>query len=300
LTRSAKFVRRVLLAVVLTLLVCAPAFAQFETRGGFATQKFPESVAVGDFNHDGKLDLAVASLNKNTGFSTDVQILLGNGDGTFQRAVDYPVGTSPDSVATADFNGDGNLDLVVLNGQSDNFSVLLGRGDGTFLPAVNYATPPGPIFVTTGDFNGDGKLDIATISLGDSTGRCECVAIFLGNGDGTFQTVPIITTPTVEPFAIGVGYFSSDGHLDLAVAEYFGSTDQVEILLGNGDGTFHAGDVYPVCCEPSSIAVADFNGDHKSAWRWQRTRGSVLACSSGTVTAPSAWSRTCLRTPPSG
>ncbi len=250
--------------MALTFVFWVPAFGQFEARGIFATEEFPYSVAVGDFNHDSKLDLAVASLNTTTGFSTDIQILLGNGDGTFQKAVHYSVGTSPDSVATADFNGDGNLDLVVLNGQSDNFSVLLGRGDGTFSPAVTYAAPPGPLFVTTGDFNGDGKPDLATISLGDSTGRCECVAIFLGNGDGTFQTNPVITTPPVEPFAIGVGDFNADGYLDLAVAEEFGFTSQVQIFLGNGDGTFRPGEIYPVCCGLNSIAVADFNGDHKS------------------------------------
>ena len=278
-----------MLVIALACLFDSPAFAQFETRGAFATQEFPVSVAVGDFNHDGKLDLAVASLNTSTGFNTDVQILLSNGDGTFQKAVHYTVGTSPNSVATADLNGDGNLDLVVLNRQSDNLRVLLGRGDGTFLPAVNYATPPGPIFVTTGDFTGDGKLDIATINLADSTGACECIAIFLGNGDGTFQTLPIITTPSVEPFATGVGYFNSDGHLDLAVAEYFGTTDQVEILLGSGDGTFQPGAVYPVCCEPSSIAVADFNGDlnNRSTWRWRKMRESASAYSSGTATGPS-------------
>jgi hypothetical protein len=237
------------------------AVGQFETRGISAAPLFPFSVAVGDFNHDGKLDLAVASIESVNGFGTDVQVLLGNGDGTFQNAVSYTVGTRPISVTTADFNGDGNLDFVVANEDTDNLSVLLGKGDGTFLAAVSYSTPPDPIFITTGDFNGDGKPDLATINLSDSSGSCKCVAIFLGNGDGTFQEPAIITTPALAPAAIGVGYFNADKHLDLAVAEQFASTSQIEIFLGNGDGTFQPGQIESVAAGPQSIAVADFNGD---------------------------------------
>ena len=121
----------------------------------FGAGTTPYSVAVGDFNGDGKLDLAVA----NEG-SDNVSILLGNGDGTFQAAVDYGAGTDPDSVAVGDFNGDGKLDLVVANDDSNNVSILLGNGDGTFQAAVNYGVSA-PSSVAVGDFNGDGKLDLA-------------------------------------------------------------------------------------------------------------------------------------------
>jgi hypothetical protein len=255
---------RVLGVVALVLSFIHPAIAQFETRGSLAVQVFPVSVAVGDFNHDGKLDLAVASVDSSTGFATDIQVLLGNGDGTFQPAVDYSVGTAPGSVAVADFNHDGNLDLVVTNALGDSVSVLLGDGDGTFQPAITFPTPPDPIFVAVGDFNGDGNIDVATVNLSDNTGRCDCVAIFLGNGDGTFQQPPIITTPLLFPSAIGIGRFTAGKSLDIAVAEEFGQTSQMEILLGNGDGTFRHGAVYPVGPSSASIAVADFNGDHKA------------------------------------
>jgi len=111
----------------------------------------PDSAAVGDFNGDGKMDLAVA----NEG-SDNVSILLGNGDGTFQAAVNYGAGTDPDSVAVGDFRGDGKLDLVVANYYSNNVSVLLGNGDGTFQAAVNYGVSA-PTSVAVGDFNGDGR-----------------------------------------------------------------------------------------------------------------------------------------------
>jgi hypothetical protein len=194
---SGKLPRTAVLSLVLASLY-ASAQAQFATRGISEAPLFPFSLAVGDFNRDGKLDIAVVSVESIDhgvqGYGTTVQVLLGNGDDTFQKAVDYPVGRAPSSVATADLNHDGNLDLVVLNPPDDTISVLLGKGDGTFLPAVNYNTPPGPIFVTTGDFNGDGKPDLATVDLGDGTGNCACVAIFLGNGDGTFQA-PILRGP---------------------------------------------------------------------------------------------------------
>jgi hypothetical protein len=242
-----------------------PAFAQFETRGASVVSPYPGpvSVATGDFNRDGKLDAAVASSYENGGVNSDqIQVLLGKGDGTFEPPVNYTVGTAPSSIAAADFNHDGNLDLVVSNSIGDTVSVLLGNGDGTFQPALTLATPQDPIYVAVADFNRDGNLDIATLNLADYTGACLCVAIMLGNGDGTFQQPPIITTLPVGPFGLGIGYFNRDNKLDLAVAEEFGGASEIQILLGNGDGTFRFGQSYPVGAGPTAIAVADFNGDH--------------------------------------
>src|SRR5262249_57809399 len=109
-------------------------------------------VGIGDFNGDGIPDLAVANFASN-----DVSVLLGNGDGTFQPAAGYAVGSQPPSVvAVSDFNGDGKLDLVVPNYNSNNVSVLLGNGDGTFRAAVNYAADEAPWFVAGREFHPDG------------------------------------------------------------------------------------------------------------------------------------------------
>ena len=113
------------------------------------TGSVPQSVTTGDFNRDGKTDLAVANAG-----SDNVSVLLGNGDGTFHAAVNYDAGTSPSSVTTGDFNGDGKTDLAVANAASNTVSVLLGNGDGTFQAAVNYNVGSDPASVTTGDVNG--------------------------------------------------------------------------------------------------------------------------------------------------
>ena len=140
----------------------------------FDTGSSPWSVAVGDFNGDGKPDLAVANEGDlGVGDYGNVSILLGNGDGTFQSAHNIVAGKNPVSIVVGDFNGDGRLDIAVANNGINiqggwlpgNVSVLLGNGDGTFQDHVDYPTGSGPVSVATGDFNGDGKLDLAVAAL---------------------------------------------------------------------------------------------------------------------------------------
>jgi hypothetical protein len=183
-------------------------------------------VAVGDFNGDGKLDLAVA--NNGPFISTtpsNVSILLGNGDGTFQPAVNYNAGVHPHSLVVGDFNRDGKLDLAVVNHTSlGTVNILLGNGDGTFQAAVNHLVGSWPQFITSVDFNQDGKLDLAvTDSKGANLG--------LGNGNGTFQNIgdyPAGASPT----SLAAGDFNGDGAPDLAVVD--GGSATVSVLLNTG------------------------------------------------------------------
>jgi hypothetical protein len=216
-----------------------------------ATGNHPSSLAVGDFNGDGNLDLAVTNQQDNT-----VTILLGNGDGTFTSApVNPATGNGSASIAAGDFNGDGNLDLAVANQQDNTVTILLGNGNGTFTAApASPATGNGPASIAVGDFNGDGNLDLAVTNQQDKT-----VAILLGNGDGTFRVANSQATGRF-PGAIAVGVFNGSGNLDLAVANRQDNT--VTILMGNGDGTFTAMPGSPETGGyPVSIAVGDFNGD---------------------------------------
>jgi hypothetical protein len=225
----------------------------------FATAGFPSSVAVGDFNGDGRLDLAVAAEFPNRGLGS-VSILLGNGDGTFQRHVDFATGTGPVSVAVADFNRDGKLDLATANSYTNNVSVLLGLGDGTFAPHRDFSAMQGVNSVAVGDLNGDGNPDIVTADY-----IAGVVSVLLGNGDGTFQAQKTFAAGCV-PFYAAVIDLNGDGKPDLAVANgqcnlMTDMTDSVNILLGNGDGTFQPFVGYPTGADGVYVAAEDFNGD---------------------------------------
>jgi len=219
----------------------------------------PGAIAVGDFNGDGIPDLAVAPVLD----EGNSEVLLGNGDGTFSIAngslgIGSGVATS-NSIAAADFNGDGKLDIVEacasLGDQPCNLLLIQsGNGDGTF---IEFSSVPlsflGSQSMAVGDFNGDGQPDVAVTNSGTNG-----VNVFLNNGGGLSAVSAIPPTGT-GPTSIAAADFNGDGKLDLAVANY--GSNNVTILLGNGDGTFTAAASPATGTAPNSVAVADFNGD---------------------------------------
>jgi hypothetical protein len=205
--------------------------------------------ALGDFNGDGHLDLALSG-------SSGICVLLGHGDGTFGGPASFDSGSLTGALAVGDFNGDGKLDLAVANPFANTISILLGNGDGTFQTPVDYSTGPLPNFVVTGDFNGDGRLDLAVVNNTN-------VSIFLGNGDGTFKSrVDYPAGANIQ--SLTVGDYNGDGVLDLAVADSLCVTStcptngSVNVLLGNGDGTFQSHLDFISGGQPVSMATGEF------------------------------------------
>jgi hypothetical protein len=214
------------------------------------------AVAVGDFNNDGRLDLAVAAESTSLYLPNygNVNVLLGNGDGTFQPARNLSAGEGPQGLALGDFNGDGKLDIVVANADAGDVGLFLGNGDGTFRNLGGHDAGSYPCAVVAGDFNRDGRLDFAVANAGSNN-----VGVFLGNGNGTFRNLGGFATGA-DPRALVVGDFNGDGIPDLATANVLGNT--VSVLLGKGDGTFRPAINFPTGgTGPVALATADFNRD---------------------------------------
>ena len=206
---------------------------------------------VGDFNGDGKPDVALTTSNNTA------TVLLGNGDGTFTAAAAVPTGADPAGIATGDFNGDGNADLAVTNYDDNTVSILLGNGEGGFSAApVSPATGAYPYGLVVADLNGDHRADIAVVNESGNT-----ISVLLGNGDGSFAGATTIAVGS-SPYLDVAGDFNGDGKIDLAVSNFTDNT--LTILLGNGDGTFATTSTPATGQGPFALAIADFNRDGKT------------------------------------
>ena len=285
-------------SAIVTQTVNSVAAASFSPAVNYPISLGAGSVASGDFNRDGKTDLAVCSST----VGDSLTIFLGNGDGTFQQFATYTV-SFPSSVAVGDLNNDGIPDLVTYSGSG--ITVWIGNGDGNFTEGHTYGSFPPGSGVQLADFNGDGNVDALTDSnfdlqiwwgngdgtltagpvltlpengspvfvVGDFNGdgkadiasmgivaAASSFVVFLGNGDGTFTPVAESNNAPVIGYRMAAGDLNNNGKLDLVLAT---GDDSVSVLLGNGDGTFQSAVKYKVATNSYGVAIADFNGDGK-------------------------------------
>lgn len=219
----------------------------FSGAPSYAADRTPNSVAVGEFNGDGKLDLAISNLG-----SDNVSILLGDGFGGFGPPSNFPVNHQPSAIASGDFNKDGNADLAVTHSFGGPVSVLFGIGNGSFSAPTNVGSTSNPNGLAVADFNADGNPDIAASSLGFQL-------ILLGNGSGGFTSNNVSVGSGAS--SVTAEDFNGDGFDDAAFSTDGAGNWKVALVFGNAAGTFSVNSTFPVSQAPEAIAVGNFNAD---------------------------------------
>jgi hypothetical protein len=211
----------------------------------------PRSVAVGDFNHDGNVDLLVANAgDMDQSNQGSLSLLLGNGDGTFRDATFLPGGPQPEIVIATDLNHDGNMDYVAAG--DGMVTSQLGNGDGTFSSLQEISTHGSAQLMVPGDFNNDQIPDVVVASTGPIFFDT-FLQVFSGRGDGGFSPGPILSLDTV--YGMVAADFNGDGKTDLAL-----SLNGITVMLGNGDGTFTSLPAFTPGVK-GALLTSDLNGD---------------------------------------
>ncbi|CAF3807942.1 unnamed protein product, partial [Rotaria sp. Silwood1] len=229
------------------------------------------SIAVGDFNNDSRLDIAVTNSGTN-----NIGVLLGYSNGTFTSSMTYSTGidSNPVAIALGDFNNDNQLDIAVANHGTENVAILIGYGNGSFSSPVTCSTgiDSGPKAIAIGDFNNDGRLDIvvanpgwhnvgAFLGYGNGTGA-DNLGIFFGYGDATFWSQTIYAAGDGSgPISIAVGDFNSDNRTDIAVANQKASTVGVFLAFINTSFEYNTACSTGSAAHPEAIAVSDLTND---------------------------------------
>lgn len=250
----------------------------FSTPTNIAVGTNPRHSVVGDFNSDGNADIVIA----NEG-SSNISLLLGNGNGTFGSPTNFPVGGQPFGIDKGDMNNDGKLDIVTANNAANNVSVLLGNGAGNFTSSVTYTTGTAPWVVKIADLNNDNNQDVIIGAALSSSS----VSVLLGNGAGALGTATLYAIAT-EPFGITTNDFNNDGHIDIAVSCRGGNN--IGVLLGNSTGSFSNSINTSLAGGPRDIISGDYNNDGKMDVITANQNGSNFSVNfgagTGTFSAP--------------
>lgn len=212
-----------------------------------------------DVNHDGKPDIVMLNNKTSQPAGTNLSVLIGNGDASFQPRIDQATDPGVLAFAAADLNGDGNADVIegYSSGGNDFLRVQLGNGDGTFQDGADYPTAGSPSQVVAADLNGDGQPDLAVISGFDTIG------VLLGKPDGTLLPRLDIAVGTSFLSPLAVADVNGDGKPDLIAFQSNSEGRAIRVMLGAGDGTFTLKGEYPASGRADAMAVADVTGDGK-------------------------------------
>ncbi|CAF5035540.1 unnamed protein product, partial [Rotaria sp. Silwood1] len=242
----------------------------------YSVGDYPQSVVVGDFNNDTRLDIVVANFGSN-----DVSVLLGNGNGSFENQIRYSAGDYPQSVVAGDFNNDTQLDIVVINWDSNDVSVLLGNGNGSFENQIRYSAGSSPRSIAVGDFNNDTRLDIVVANSGSND-----VSVLLGYDDIVFvKQMKLVTGNDSRPQSLVISDFNNDGLMDIGLVN--SRANNIGIFFGYGNISFGNQVIYStgLYSSPCSMAVGDFNNDTRVdivfASSDADSVGIILGCGNG-------------------
>lgn len=250
---------------------------QAPVRIALGAAREPEAVAAGDFDGDGRIDLAVASAGSN-----DVTVLLGDGRGGFRVGRSFPAGANPTEMFVGDFDRDGHPDLAIANHDTTYVHILLGDGKGGFRPGpgspLSVHSKPHPHTIDGCDVDGDGDLDLVIDSWEENR-----MTLLLGDGRGGFQTPGTPIEVGRRPYRnLKLRDLDGDGRCDIVAPSY--SKGVVTVLLGDGRGHFRAGDPIPAGPAPFTVAVADLDHDGKLDLVLSNYSGQITDSSDDAIT----------------